>query len=543
MRTKLILLGLLFGITSNVFCQANTVVKFRQLNQEYDFSTKKIKIEIEVINSRQYSQNSNVPLTFELICTNITDDSFFGITKTKGLSIIIEPTEQNIDIEFPINEKVLEKNKYLTFVLKKKGINKNFEIFDSGHTVVLLPKNYNKSIVGIEKLKDFTKLNINLDDLESIKVPFNISVNGDAVNESDNVTAQVSINGKNKKEFKFYGNKTKSEFIIKRVDNKKEFDLLINTITEKESFVLNLTKITAANKKNYEVNKKKDSILIEVKKIDKPKARYDLFLGTNFDLKDRFEATSFYSEISAFLPEVYESNDKSTVIGLRGGIYKNNNSINLEESRRQETLLQVENISTDSISYSEKRVNTIPKVEIENLGLFFEVLLRAIESKDKKFRGYFSIRAEMVERREKYTYNSTDLFSLGQNTIALDSLSNNTRLQNDLARPNNYIRKYYDSYYGVGFPMFYTAGNKDFEIFFNPVYGIGYPGLILAREEDVLKRFGAFQFHIVVSDSNILGIKLGGEVRKYFGFEQAPLININLSTRNNLSGALKKEKD
>lgn len=541
MKTKLIIIGFFLGVISNMYCQTKTVVKFKELNQEYDFSSKKLKIEIEVINSAQYAQNSTVPLTFELVCTNITDESYFGISKTNGRPIILEPTESSIDIEFPISEKILEKTNFLTFVLKKKGLNQGFEIFDSGHTVVLLPKNHNKSEVSIEKLKDFKKLNLNLNDLEQIKVPFNIRVKGDAVRQDDKATAHILINGKNKKEYKFYGDIIQNEFIIKRNDNKGYFDSLVKTIDKKESIVLKLSKLDAVGKKNLEINKKHDSILIEVKKIEKAKAKYDLFLGANFDLKDRLEATSFYSEITAFLPEIYKKDN--TVIGLRGGIYKNNNSINLEESRRQETLFEVNNITADSISYSEKRVNTIPKVDIENLGLFFEVLMRSIESKDKRFRGYLSIRAEMVERTEKYTYNSTDLFSFGQNTIALDSLANDPLLQNQLSRPRDYTLKYYDNYYGIGFPMFYTATNNDFEIFFNPVFGIGNPGLILPREKNNLRGFGAFQFHIIVSDGNVLGIKLGGEVRKYFAFEQDPLVNINLSTRINLSGALKKKED
>ncbi len=539
---RLLILTLILGINS-LIAQTNTRIVFKELNQEFDFSEEKIKIELQVINSDQYKAVSNAPFALELFCTNVSDEKYFGITKNEGLPIILEHSDTSIEVEFKIDEKILKEHRSLTFIIRKKGINANFEVSNTGHTVVLLPKNYGKSEVSITKPKTLKKLTLNLNELESIKVPFNLNVKGYEITEADKVKAKISINGKNDKDFGLYGKSSKNEFLIKREDNKGSFDSLVQQIKKNENLVLKLKELSGNTKKDLTINKKSDSVIVEVKDTKKEKARYDFFLGTNFDLRDRFEATSFYSEISAFIPDIGKVS--KIPVSIRGGLYKNNNSIDLEESRRQEVLLEIDNVTADSITYSTKRVNTVPKVDIENLGLYIELLFRVAETNDKRFKGYVSARFETIERREKYTFNSTDLFGLDRTTISLDSLSNNSSLQSLLTQPRDFTRKYYDTYYAVGVPMFYTAVNKDFEIYLNPMLGMGQPGLQLPNEDNTkdFKPFGVFQFHLIVSDGNVLGIKLGGEIRKYFNFEQNPLININLSTRINLSGALKKEAD
>jgi hypothetical protein len=540
---KSLLIALVFLSTINVFTQNNTVVEFKELNQEFDFTSNKIKIQLQVINASEYAKKTTIPMTFQLFCTNIDDESYFGITKTKGYSVILEHTDNGIELEFSINEKILQSYNSLTFILKKKGVNSNFEVSNSGHTVTLLPKNHNKSEVSLVELKSFKQLDLNLNELETIKIPFNLKINGYEIGEEDNAIAKIRLNGKNEKEFSFYGKSFKDEYVLNRKDNKGYFDSLVNLISIKESLVLKIAKLSSNSKKELVINKKSDSILVKVKKKDVEKARYDIFLGANFDLQNNLQATSFYSEVAIFLPDlpdIFKSKSRKT--NIMAGIYKNSNSTNLEESRRTQLISEIVNTTSDTITYSTKLVNTIPNVSIENLGLYGAIVRDLDVSENKKFRSYIGLHLEVIERRETYTYKSNDLINLGQTNISIQELQANDSLQLVLAKPKTISRKYYDSYYGMSLPMYYTSRSQDFEAFINPIAGVGYPGLRI-ENSDKHKIFIACNFHLIVSEKDILGIKLSGGIRKYFNFEQDPLININLSTRINLSGALKKEKD
>ncbi len=78
-------------------------------------------------------------------------------------------------------------------------------------------------------------------------------------------------------------------------------------------------------------------------------------------------------------------------------------------------------------------------------------------------------------------------------SISLDKillmLSRNRRLQTELSRPRDVTFKYYDSYYGIAFTMFYMNTNKKFEVFLNSVFGMGSPGL--SPKTNDIKSFGA----------------------------------------------------
>jgi hypothetical protein len=144
-------------------------------------------------------------------------------------------------------------------------------------------------------------------------------------------------------------------------------------------------------------------------------------------------------------------------------------------------------------------------------------------------------RAEVIQRIETTSYDVEDFISFGTETIPRDSLNDRT-IRSLLALNRERTVKYYNSYFGLGLPTFYN--NKGVEIFLNPVIGMG-DSAPFRRSDKSTKPFGLFQFHIIEKKH---GIKLNGEIRKFFNAGQDPFIVINLSKRINLESLLDSNK-
>jgi len=291
----------------------------------------------------------------------------------------------------------------------------------------------------------------------------------------------------------------------------------------KKDDVLNF-KLTGKSDKSITLTK--TSLNVFISSSEKIKERkYNLHIGTNFDLKDRFETNSFYSEIDVFLPSLVKYG--SYKFGIRGGIYKNNSVSTLEEQERDFPLVSIEenSITNDSLTIITSRVSSTPSVSYENLGFYAGILYTITENKQKnqKFEIFASLHFELIQRTESYSYDNELLFPIQTSRISLDSLASNSLLQSRLARNRDRTRKYYSSYIGIGFPMRYN--NKQIEVFLNPMFGAGDPGFSI-KGNDHNKTFGLIQFHLMEKK---FGIKLSGDIRRYWGFRQDPIITLNLS--------------
>ena len=260
------------------------------------------------------------------------------------------------------------------------------------------------------------------------------------------------------------------------------------------------------------------------------KKKYNFYIGTNFDLTDKLTLNSFYSEIDILIPNVYHR------LGLHGGIYKNNSVSTLNERARDIPIARiVENsITADSISLQVSKFTSIPKVSYENLGLYFDIIYsinNPEEDRKENFSIFASFHTELIERREDYTYENKELFPITTTTtISLDSLAQNPGLQRAITSYDKHSRKYYSSYFGIGLPMLYK--NKNIQSYFHPTFGVGSPGIFIKGSNTNFRYYLSMQFYLM---ENKYGIKLSGDVRKYSGFYQDPIITINLSKSFNLT--------
>ncbi len=528
MKTIVITLCLFLPLIA--FSQTNSIISFSEPYKKYDSSKGYIDIEIIAKNLMELEN----PIIIKI--TNDGNDTEFLKTFEQTINKQITP------IRIFFNPKKLPKNKEVIVLLIEKAFeSQNFLIEQKSCTILFSKEESNKSKISLSKIDKVDKIKIDFSKDDKIEIPFIIKSTGKLPSSIDAVSVKVNIKDLkedlNIENYTIVGSEVERKILISRDSDNTKFSSLLEILEKEEKIELEIAELLKDSKSNIELEKSNESIsyIIEKKSIDEN--RYSFFIGANFDLKDQFKATSYYSEIDAYLPDLINNN-----WGLRAGIYKNNNSTSLEESRRQEITTEITNITTDSITYSSKRVNTVPNVSIENLGLYFEVLYKLKESTNSNFKIFIAGHFEGIQRREKYTFNSSELFSLGESTISIDSLSNSPKLQALLARPKEFTQKYFDSYFGISFPMMYTNKNKDFEVFLNPLpIGIGGPGLQLVNENKA-KTFGLFQFYIAVGLNNSIGIKLGGEMRKYYNYSQDPLVSINLSTKLNLSSIIGPEK-
>ena len=541
MNTKLTILA--FLLCCLTVSSQTTTVSFSSVKQnlEYSQETNSFILKIKVENLTKYDSNQNINL--ELYSDLENTDIIHEPTKKNGKDVIIVPNNysKEIEIPIPINSKKIGKTSDIVFRLVKKGINTNFSIGQGSHVVVLSKKQETpKAKIGITQDQS-TTLNINFTEDDKIEIPFKIKSEGYLPIEKDSLTITPKIKEvddyNDKIEgYKIIGKESTHKITFKKEDDSKVYKSFIDKLSKNEKITLELDKIEHKSKNDIGKDDKSKSVEFKIKKDNTTKNRYSFYIGTNFDLKDRFEATSFYAEIDAWLPQLI--NDKW---GIHAGIYKNNNSRTQEEFAGIADIYTVVNTTLDSITIQNKRVHSVPNVEIENFGLYFQVLFKLIN--EKNFTGHLAAHFEAIERNEKFTFQNNDLIALGESTISIDSLQANKLLLSRILRKQDFTRRYIDGYYGLGFPMNYTNSKKNFSIFLNPVIGYGNPGLVIRDGRDIddgNKFFGIFGFSLIEED---FGIKLSGEIRKYFGAQQTPIISINLSKKIDLAGVFKTKKD
>lgn len=321
-----------------------------------------------------------------------------------------------------------------------------------------------------------------------------------------------------------------SNVIDSILKNEKKFTIKINTIS-KSKFLINKNTI------DVKLGKVEKTIFLEKKDNPEEKKNYNFYIGTNFDFKDKFQANSFYSEIDVFLPNLFFKNTKGKNYGgLRAGIFKNNSVSSLREFSSESGAYEIvtNDIDSDSITFTKKRVIRTPKVTYENIGLYFEVLFEISSLRNKNFQAFIAPHFEVIQRTETTEFETEDFLNLGKETIHRDSIS--TKLRSLFSLNRERTRRYYNSYFGVGLPMRYS--NSKIEVFLNPIIGFG-DSAPLRQNTSLIKSFGAFQFYMKEKKH---GIKLSGDIRKYLNANQDPFIVINLSKSINIESLLDSDK-
>tara|TARA_R110002049_G_scaffold57021_3_gene156807 strand:- start:10307 stop:11926 length:1620 start_codon:yes stop_codon:yes gene_type:complete len=518
-----------------------TVVSFSVPDQEFEYSkeTTEIKIKLSIENlGDQYDSDKDINLQ---VFSSLEKPGIFNEpTQSSGKDIIIIPASIDDSYSFTIPliiDKAID-NQSVRLTLKKKGLNTAFIIGRETHSIVFRKKKEKpKGKVSIISTSESIDFDLSKD--EAIELPFKIVSTGYVPIEKDSVTLSIKIKdietyNEKIKDFKVVGIEMAEKIILREKDDKKLFREFTGKLKEAEKITIEIKKLNEKSENEIKLDDKKKSISYSLNKKNSDSNQYSFYLGTNFDLQEQFEATSFYSEIDAWLPNLI--NDKW---GVRAGLYKNNNSRSLDESSRIESTRQIISQTTDSITFQTTRVQSIPNVKIENFGLYLEVLFKLID--EKNFTGHLAGHFEAIERNEDWTYENDDLIAFQSSTISLDSLERDRRLLSELSRSRNFSRRYFDSYYGVGFPMNYRNTKNNFTIFLNPVFGFGDPGLFFTPVDDrKLKGYGIFQFSLIEES---FGVKLSGEIRKYFDEFHQSIVSVNISKRINLEKIFDSSSD
>ncbi|GAA3652669.1 hypothetical protein [Flavivirga jejuensis] len=401
-------------------------------------------------------------------------------------------------------------------------------------------KNIKKTTItlGFEKKSEI----ITYKESDTLTIPFSINIEGSYFpSETDDIEIEIISNSDelnlflSNNTFKISSSKTKGELNFINNSNKliNDFKSLVNSFLEQKGiFTL---QIKLSSKSDFIVNDNKISIDLnsQEKYIQlRPEKQtsnniYNFYLGTNFDLENKVKANSFYSEIDVYLPDLFFKNKKENFWGgIRAGMYKNRSlSTKKERTSDAQYIEIIENLpENDSITIENKRIIRTPKVSYDNLGFYAELLLKIYNSKYQDFKVFLAPRAEVIQRVETTSYDFEDFVSLGYEKIQRDSL-NSRNIRSLLSLNRERTAKYYNSYFGLGMPMFYNS--KGIEIFLNPVFGMG-DSAPFGRNNKSNKTFGLFQFHLIEKKSKI---KLNGEIRKFFNANQDPFIVINLSKR------------
>ncbi len=534
MKIKFALIALLLVNLMN----AQTQVGFTVPNQSFDFTKSSIEVKLDI--NKQQSKKSNSKVILEILSDTKDEEILFGITNLKGMDIVLDINDNDKTVKIPINKTAVGNKKHITLTIRKKDKNSNVIIVNNSHTVLLEKVEVPSAKIGFKESLEIVSIDSGKD--KELTIPFKVNSQGYSPKEIDSVFFEVKIPEFDKidvlkeytKEFNLIGSETSYKIEIKSSEKTIDsFLVALDSIVNKDKLEIEITKIKHVSNSQIKISDQNKKLVIVTKSVDKEgynyneikNRKYNFYIGTNFDLKDRFEANSFYSEIDVFLPNLIGK------FGFRGGIYKNNSvSGELEEDRRDTELVQVveNSITNDSITIERKRVLRTPSVSYENLGLYFDVIFNL--KKSENFEWYVSAHFEAIERREEFSSTDEDLFPLDRFTISIDSLSNNRPLQRLITQNRDRTRKYFSGYYGVGSPILYN--NKYMQAFFYPTFGGGTPGFSISGSDTDWWFFGAFQFHLMEKK---FGIKLSGDIRKYFGFGQNPIITINLSKSFNLT--------
>lgn len=555
MKVKYLLLFFL----SSAGIVAQTTVQFSEPNQFFDVSNGFLKVKILVNNRAEYK--SEEPIILEIF-SDLEDVSAVGITPTQVMDKVIVPKSYPAageDLQLPVNWEALQAHKSFSLYIRKKGVNKNFEIIQGVHTVILNKSAVNKSYVSIvSALNETSKTDFAGKD--KIDLPFKIQTNGYYIPvEGDNTLAKVTIKGMEDGEatavFPMAGAESAHTFTVEKKKNPELYKKLMGLLNSKQPIELEISEITRPPQHAIEINplgrstyystQKPESMLTglfaadrfatEEKKVDSLDTRYSFFAGVNFDFNNNFKFEEAYYEMDVSLYNLFRNQ-----WGLRAGIYKTNNSRSLEESFRYEWVNNelVEHNSQDII-YKRRVLDVVANVSTESLGFYFQVPYKVVEA--GYFRAFISPHIELIKRIEKYTY---EVVSEGtEETVIVPVTDPVTSLKYAPTWLENTIQ-YWDSYLGVGFPMLYRDTDKGFEVYISPILGTGYPRkstdsvLFGTTDGAGLSFFSAFQFYLSISAKETLGIKLGSDVRKYFYGDQKPIVSVNIATMLDLSGIM-----
>ncbi len=510
------------------FAQTTTVGFKKGPKQEYTLG-QKLSIEVTVENEQNYESDKPISLLVE-------SPEDILITNPPKLEFNPKHGELTKNIGYYIDLEKLKGKTHFTLSLKKHQTNDSYHIAQKDLFVVIKKEATSEFSLALEKLDD-QSMNIGLDDDYVFR--FQIISKGYRIKKSDKLKLSFQINDSSiKTELEvdeIQQDKTVHTIHIEK--SKDNYDKIRKLFKENNKVSLSIASVTHNGNTNIKHSISENSNKL-VFNSNNPKLlgnRYDIFLGSNFDIQEEFSTSKFFAEINVFLPNVFNN------YGLRGGVYKNNTSTSLEENRRRDTIVSQIQSPMDSITYQRKLVNSTPKVEIENLGLYVEGLYSL--KKTDNFNMFIGFHVEVIQRVETYTFENTDLIVLEQETIPLTALPSNPNLVNELTRPTSYTNKYVDSYFGFSLPTFYhhTGTNgKNLEVMINPSLGIGEPGVPLRpRDGNSLSLYGFTQFHLIFGSEKGLKFKIGGEARKYFNFDQAPIITVNLSAAVNLEELFK----
>lgn len=383
---------------------------------------------------------------------------------------------------------------------------------------------------------------------QELKIPFKMELSGGYVPSKDEnlkATLYTDVEVLNtfieKEEFLIHGNLVVDTLIFKQ----KEGSLvklmnILDTLVKNESIIQVFVKST--NKTDFKVGGTQISMgysndFIPVRLINGKKVRnydYNFFLGANFDMQTQLKTESYYAEIDVFLPDLVTLKKNKSSFGLQAGIYKNNNvRKELENSVSRPIFEIVDSLSTvDSVTVIENRALQTPNVSTSNLGFYGRVLFNLHENKKRNFRAFLALHAELIQRTQTITYESENLIRINQSIMPRDSLRNNAVLLSRILNNGPDTDRFYSSFFGAGIPLRYSG--KSIEVSINPVFGFGDKGARV-RGGDTFKSFFLAQFHLMEKEH---GLRISGEIRKYFNANQNPFVVINLSKRFDISKLL-----
>ncbi|WP_452597098.1 hypothetical protein [Pontimicrobium sp. MEBiC01747] len=553
---KNIFLVIIFFISHTLTAQNS--LGFSNYKQELEIDSKTLDIEIDV--------TINQPTALEYCYIRVFNDSdsyvdaLYGISSTNGYlaRISINESESNI-ISLPIN---LQKNNSSDYIIRLR-----IEIVDNIEALELDEKMQTVFIrepINLSFESNEGKIDIDMGSDKPIEIPFTIISSSFPVKKEDSIKCIASIIGLSELfndfntsvDFNFNGNNFENKILIehKKSDTlskneiRKKIIKLKQELIKKEELSIHFKLDSGFEKKigsrhlkvNENLNTKRIFIKRKIPSSTFTGNRYNFYLGTNFDFGKEIETNSFYSEIDVFIPDLSDSKTKGK-LGMRAGIYKNSSVSSELNNIEEETIKEIvaDDTNNEVLVYDTKRVITTPQTNISNLGLYFQGLrtMKETNRPDFKFRLLLGFHIEVIERTETTEFNNEDLFSLGTTSIPTAELLNDENLIQDLTRGRKTSRKFYDSYYGLTMPILFQ--NNYIEVFMSPVLGFGNPGnkerLFNGGTSDTVKMFGVAQFYLM---ERKFGIKLSGEVRKYFASGQTPIISVNVSKSINLSGIL-----
>ncbi len=547
----------------SVWVYAQTTIQFAEPHRFLEVSEDFLYVSVQVNNIAQYPADK--PIIFQLF-SDLEDISILGITATRRLDKVILPGQytNGETIRIPVQAEALKGVQSFNLFLGKKEGDEGFTIFQDRCAVILKESKAGNSYIGISVA---AMAQPEVDNLlqKKIDIPFTIEARGSYIPvEADEVFAKVKIKGLEGSDslstFLVAGPESNYKISIEKKRNPELYKKLRKILAMEAPLELELSGLEHRAKQQIETDPAKKTARIDVKaverlqsglketqrlvrakKADSLDARYTFYAGVNFDFNNNFKFEEAYYEVDVSLYNLFKNR-----WGLRAGIYKNNNSRSLAESFRYEwldnTLVEHDN---EDIIYTRKTLDIAANVATESLGFYFELPYKVMESGN--FSVFISPYIELIKRIEKYTYEVVGEST--EETIIVPVSNPVTTLEYATLWQENTTR-YWDSYFGISFPMLYRNPGLGFEVFVHPVIGSGYPRKAADRRSfDVtndlittydpgLSFFSAFQFYLAVSAKDVVGFKLGADLRKYFYAGQRPTISVTLSTQLDLSGIM-----